>query len=324
MAVLYSYIYYFYIQICYFIKFIISLCQDFLIMGIRMGGTANRTWLTIGVVVAITIALELVVGNVPSDIFRFPLNVVILALWLVVLYSLYKRRSTSTCAKFMLSTSATWLSLGLVAALGIVLGLQVEPMSESWPAVVAILFILSHLSLVIMRGWRIGRNIRWRFSIMHIGLWLALVAGFFGAPDREQLRLLAIQGIPTDEAYDMSGAMNRLDYSITLTGFDADYYDNGVPSTYRATIAIEDEAHTIEVNKPYDYSWRETIYLISHGTQPSSNMHETSSAQYCIFEVVNEPWQWLSTIGLVMLIGGAILLFIGGPRKSQSIEKLNR
>lgn len=289
-----------------------------------MGGTVNRVWLTIGAVVAITTVLQFAVGSFPSDIFRFPLNVVIMALWLVVMYSLYKRRSTSAFAKFMLSPSATWLSLGLMAALGVALGLQIEPMSESWPVIAVILFIMSHLSLVIMRGWRTSRGIRWRFSIMHVGLWLALVAAFFGAPDREQLRLLAIQNIPTDEAYDMSGAMNRLDYTITLTEFHADYYDNGVPSTYRATISIEDEAHSIEVNKPYDYSWSETIYLISHGTQPSSDTDETSSAQYCIFEVVNEPWQWLSTIGLVMLIGGAILLFVGGPRKSQTVEDANR
>ena len=79
MAVLYGYLYYFYVQICYFIKFIISLCQDFAIMGIIMSGTVNRVWLTIGAVVAITTVLQFAVGTIPSDIFRFPLNVVIMA-----------------------------------------------------------------------------------------------------------------------------------------------------------------------------------------------------------------------------------------------------
>lgn len=278
-------------------------------MGETTHRISYRQWGVVGAVAVVTIVLQLVIGDLPIEILSFPLNILLMALWVVGLLSLYKRRDRSSLAQFMLQPKATWLSLALMAIIGVILGVQVEPMTESWPVVAAILFILSHLTMVIMRGWRTSGGIRWRFSILHFGLWLALVAGFFGAPDRNQLRVLVVEELPTDTAYDMSGQMSRLDYPITLLDFYADYYDNGVPSTYRASISIEEEQHTLEVNKPLDRTWSETIYLISHGIDTSSNK------QYCILEVVNEPWQWLSTTGIVMLIVGAILLFVGGPRQ---------
>lgn len=259
------------------------------------------------VVATVTVALELLVGSFPVNIFRFPVNILTMVLWGAMLGIIYKQRTTSAIARFMLSSEAMWLSFTLMAAMGIYLGLEHKPSSDAWPAVVALLFILSNLTLITLRGWRNTQGIRWRFTLLHLGLILALGAGFWGAPDREQLRI-AIDSTPSDQAYTMAGEPRLLDYELSLVDACTEYGDDGTPHQFNATIMVDGVAATISVNHPYDYSWMEKIYLIS--------ISDNAGAEpYCIVEVVREPWQWLSMTGIVMLIVGAVLMFLGGPRR---------
>lgn len=257
--------------------------------------------------VTLGILADSLIGDFPLDIFRFPLNILTMVLWLSGVIVLHNNRTSSKITKCLLSTKATWISLLIMAMMGVVLGLQVEPASDSWSAVIAIIFVLTQLSLVILRGWRNSMGIRWRYSITHVGLWIALCAGFWGAPDREQLRI-AVSQSATNEAYTMEGGLSPLPYSMELHDWDIEYSDNGIATHYEAQIMIDDKLQTLRVNHPYNRTLGEKIYLVSHGT--TSN-EET----YFVIEVVKEPWQWLSATGIVMLIFGAILMFIGGPRR---------
>jgi uncharacterized membrane protein HdeD (DUF308 family) len=47
----------------------------------------------------------------------------------------------------------------------------------------------------------------------------------------------------------------------------------------------------------------------------SYDVESPDVARYCVVEVVREPWRWLSVVGIVMLIVGAVLMFAAGPRK---------
>ena len=113
-------------------------------------------WLVLAVsaTLGVSAIVQAIVGAFPLSIVRFPLNVILMALWLVLLVELYRRRDRSKVAQVLLSQAATVISLVLMAAVGIVLGLQREPASTAWPTVVAVLFVLSHLTLVTLRGWR--------------------------------------------------------------------------------------------------------------------------------------------------------------------------
>ena len=252
-------------------------------------------------VVLLSLVLDVTVGNFPYHIFAFPLNILTLVLWLAIIIRSYRNRSGSRFAEFMLSRSATWLSLAIMAVTGIALGLQRIPASTSWCVVAGILFILTHLTFVILRGWRNHAGIRYRFILTHIGLWLALGAGYWGAPDREQWRV-AVDGSATEEAYTMTGAVRRLPYQLRLDHLVAE------PTNYEARIAIDGQVVTLRVNHPYDYSLSQKIYLASVG--------KGEGGDYAVIEIVEEPWQWLSMAGIVMLILGGVLLFVRGPRKS--------
>lgn len=270
-------------------------------------------WDMVAVVATIVVAViaDTVVGHFPVDIFSFPLNIIIVVLWLAILVELYRRRANSSIAQYMLSLRATWLSLGLMAAVGIMLGTQLKPATTSWVVVGSILFILSHLWMVILRGWRNKQGIRLRFILTHFGLWLALTAGFWGAADREELRMVVESGKPTDMTIDEMGQPAILDYDIELLNFDVEYYDNGTPSSYEAMVAVGNRDVSLRVNKPYNHTLSETIYLVSYGANANGE-------PYCILEIVREPWRWISTAGIIMLLAGSVMLFLRGPQRAKN------
>lgn len=278
-----------------------------------MGRSLNISAVVAVVVVIVMVAVELIVGSFPVSIFRFPVNFLCIALWLLILGHIYRERATSHLARFMLSARVTWLSLALVAAVGIFLGLERKPSSDAWPVVAAILFVLSHLVLITLRGWRNAHGIRWRFMLLHLGLILALGAGFWGTPDREQLRI-AVGADPSDEAYTMDGTMRLLGYTLRLEDYDITLDDSGAPQHYEAIVDVDGHRESIRINHPYSRSWQESIYLISLG-------HSATGDTYCILEVVCEPWQWLSKAGIVMLIMGAVGMFLRGPRRGSNDKR---
>ena len=261
----------------------------------------------VGAVVALSFLAEVCLGSFPVGIFRFPLNILVLALWMMLMTMLYRGRAHSACARFMFSREATWLSLGMVVAIGITLGLQRKPSSTAWPTVCSLLFVQSHLLLVILRGWRNKKGVRWRFCLTHLGLLLALGSGFWGAPDREQLRT-PVHRFPSGEAYTMEGEPRRLPYTLELKDFSIEQSENGTPTHYEAQLMVDDAMVTLRVNHPYARTISEKIYLVSFSATPSGE-------QYAIVEIVSEPWQWLSATGILMLLAGAMLLFILGPFK---------
>ena len=262
----------------------------------------------VAITVAVALLLQYTVGDFPLDIFAFPLNIAVLVLWLIVVYMLYNNRNSLALAQSLLSIRATWLSLGSIVATGIYLGLEREPSSTSWLVVVAILFTLTHLLLITMRGWRTPKGIRWRFTLLHIGLIVTLGAGFWGAPDREQLRMALKENKPIEMAYHTDGTATRIDHKITLCDLEATYTESGAPTYFAATIEIEGASHTISVNHPFNRTLSEKIYLVSIGNDP------VDGTPYCVVEIVREPWQWFSLTGIAMLLAGAVMLFIRGPR----------
>lgn len=72
----------------------------------------------------------------------------------------------------------------------------------------------------------------------------------------------------------------------------------------------ETKRGSIEVNKPMTVEgWR--IYQISYDTTKGKY------SDISIFELVHDPWQPAVYVGIFMLLGGAIFLFVTGPKKRE-------
>lgn len=271
--------------------------------------------------------IQLVTGNFPVSFLAFPLNIVFAMIWLFSLWALYKESKDKAFTRFLYSSQTSILAIGLFISSCLVIGLfpqmsDVEADKQgtilaslgcynfmtSWIFIAILLLLLSNLAMISFHACQYHKRMRWRFLLNHAGLWLALFAGFLGSSDTQTLRIPIYKGEPSHEAFDMNGASHYLDYEIELTSFSVEYYPNGRPSRFMANVHLGDESALLEVNHPYSYRWGEDVYLTGY------DVLKGNDSDYCILQVVRQPWKYVTVAGILMMLAGAVLLFINGPK----------
>ncbi|MBQ8810772.1 MAG: cytochrome c biogenesis protein ResB [Bacteroidales bacterium] len=273
-------------------------------------------YLLLIIYLALALLIQFLTGYFPVSFMAFPLNVMVLLLWLIVMSALWKYNRKSLFIRLMLSKESTVSCIVVLVFMCLVIGLTGNRrLVQTWPFLSIILYFQTVLFFVILRGWRektatgarLG-SIRWRFLLNHVGLLVAVAAAFWGAPDSDTLRLYANIDIPVNEAYRMNGSRVRLPYEVTLDDFVVETYDNGTPALYEAVVEVNGNKMKLEVNSPYALSFKEDIYLAGYVKEDGG----------CILQIVCEPWKYGVLAGIIMMLAGAFLLFIGGPKKHYS------
>ena len=80
--------------------------------------------------------------------------------------------------------------------------------------------------------------------------------------------------------------------------------DDGKPIHYEALVSVNGcDPVALTVNHPYSLKFGQDIYLAS------------VSDDSCVLQIVREPWRYFALSGIVMMLAGAFLLFINGPRR---------
>ena len=264
---------------------------------------------------AVALALQILTGNIPLSFFAFPLNLILALIWALGMVSVWETRKKSLFVGFMLSRGATVSAILLFLAFSLVVGISGErELVSSWVFAAVMLYLQTVLLFVIFRGWRsqtatgarLGA-VRWRFLLNHVGILLAVSSAFWGAPDTEVLRVRAIKDIPVIEAVSMDGIPESLPFEIRLNEFKTETWSNGVPSMFEAKLLVNGENVVLKVNEPYNVSFGKDLYLVGF-----DSMYDSGS---CILQVVYEPWRYGALAGVVMMLAGAFLLFVGGPRR---------
>lgn len=238
--------------------------------------------------------------------FAFPLNLILALLWMGSWGLLWKNHPQCGIVKFLLSPVASFLAIVLLVIASLAIGFSgYRDLVHSIPFVLLILYVQTVVFLVTIRGWRRkGGAIRWRFLLIHAGFLLAVCSGFWGSPDSSELRLKLAQGQESQSAYKMDGCITTLDYKLSLLDYKVNLSSEGKPSYYEAVVSVNDgDAAVITVNHPLSISLGENIYLAS------------VSDAGCIFQIVREPWRYFTLAGILMLLAGAFMLFIRGPRQ---------
>lgn len=270
-------------------------------------------YIVLTIYLVIAVALQILTGNFPVYIMAFPLNLILASLWLVSLSALWKRFRKSMFVDFMLSRAASISSITLFLLFTLVVGLTGKSdLTSSWVYVALMLYLQTVISFVIFRGWRAPTAtgarlgaVRWRFLLLHAGLFITLFSSFWGAPDMQTLRLQACSGVAVNEAYLTDGSREHLSYDVILDDFRTETYENGVPSMYEASVRIAGEAVSLRVNNPYHMNMAEDVYLVSAGKDGKS----------CVIQIVRDPWKYGVVTGILFMLAGAFLLFAGGPRR---------
>lgn len=274
-------------------------------------------------------------GNFPYSVFSFPLNLIIGALWIYLIYLSLGSYSDRPAVRFMLSGSTTFFSLlflilgSLVIGLfpqmtaadaqampGILSRLGVYNFMSSWIFVAILTVFLTHLGMITLRGTMRRATFRLRFFLNHAGLWIAVFATFLGSADTVTLRIPVFFDRPNREAYTLEGERTFLGYNLLLKDFHAEYYENGAPRNYLAVVSLSEpgsdtaEEFILRVNHPYSHTFGQDIYLTSYDTT-------SARPRYCILQIVIQPWKYIQLLGIIMTLAGGIMLFAFGPRSGK-------
>ena len=106
------------------------------------------------------------------------------------------------------------------------------------------------------------------------------------------------------EAITLEARRVALSYEISLLDVETEYSQDGIPSHYEALISVNGKSPvTLSVNHPYNVRFGEDLYLAS------------ISEDSCVLQIVREPWRYFALAGIILMLAGAFLLFINGPRK---------
>ena len=295
--------------------------------------------------------LELSVGPVDWDAFRWPVNGIVLAGFLVFIAMIFLLRKRVYGLQFIGTYKAAIPALVYAVVLTIIMGLTRQksltpgpsPMGEGslwinymlsfWPFVLIYVYIAVILGQIILRRItncqfsmiNLKRDIP--FLLNHLGLFLALTAASLGNADMQRVKMVTVVGLPEWRAMTEEGIIQEMPMAIELERFIMETYDDGKPRRFASNIIISHPSdalnsyHTVEVNKPVEADgWM--IYQYGYDTQKGA------MSQMSILELIRDPWLPLVYAGIYMLLAGAVchmlraIPWVGGWRRARQHPKV--
>ena len=272
-----------------------------------------------GVYFGVALLFQLLLPDFPMSFFAFPVNAALVLLTLVGLWLLRKEKPFSPATRLLASPSTTLILLALLAVSCLCLGLTSRPSPSSWWFFFLLAALFLHLLMVFYAGAFRRRPHRLRFILIHGGLLLALLGGFAGAPDTAEWRLPVGKERPTRQAYTSQYGKIRLPHSLQLKDFNVTYYANGMPQEFLAHLLLDNTKNiTLSVNHPYTLSPGDDLYLVDY--------EHVAEPRFCVIQVVRQPWKYVQSTGIWLLLAGCVMLFAQGlptgmARKEKRTEK---
>ena len=276
--------------------------------------------------------LELSVGPVDWDAFRWPVNGIVMTAFLSIIALIYLLRKRIHVFQFIGTHQAAIPALVYAVVLTIIMGLTrqevngtwLNNMLSFWPFVLIYVYVAVILGQIILRRTKrmvygpwsmvnLKRDIP--FLLNHLGLFLAMTTATLGNADMQRLKMITVKGEPEWRALNSQQQIVEMPIAIELKEFIMETYDDGSPRRFASDIQIltktgKNIQTTVEVNKPVVVDgWK--IYQYGYDTQMGA------MSQYSILELVSDPWLPLVYTGIYMMLAGAVCLFaFGGRRKS--------
>ena len=270
--------------------------------------------------------LQLSIGPVNWDVFRWPVNGIVLAVFLALVAIAFLLRKKVYGFQFIGTYKAAVPALVYAVVLTIIMGLTRQEVNGTWltnmlsfwPFVLIYVYMAVILGLVVLRqlkSWAAASFslFTFHFSLLpHLGLFLAMTCATLGNADMQRLKMITVKGEPEWRALNSQQQIVEMPFSIELKDFIMETYDDGMPRRFASDIQVVTKTGghiqaTVEVNKPVEVDgWK--IYQYGYDTQMDA-MSKTS-----ILELVSDPWLPLVYTGIYMMLAGAVCMFLKGKK----------
>ncbi|MBO4658058.1 MAG: cytochrome c biogenesis protein ResB [Prevotella sp.] len=278
-----------------------------------------------GLIVA-GLMLELSTGAVDWDAFRWPVNAIVLACFVIFIVAMALAARKVYAFRFLSTYAAAVPAITYAVVLTIIMGLTrqtadgrgVNNMLTFWP------FVLIYVYLAVILGMAVVKRLRhlssWRrdvpFLLNHLGLFIALTCATLGNADMQRLRMIISEEAPEWRAIDTQQHVVELPLAIQLERFIMEEYDDGTPRRFASDIQVLTKSGsnihtTVDVNKPVVVEgWK--IYQFGYNTAMGKD------SRVSILELVSDPWLNVVYTGIGMMLLGAVSMFLLGVRREQA------
>lgn len=186
----------------------------------------------------IGVLLQITVGGIDWSRFAFPVNVIVLVVYIICLAAMHLLRKRAYLFGWLSHYSAAVSALLWVVGLTVIMGLirQVpsghasgdilgfSQMISSWPFVLLYFWMVTALGLTILRASFPFKVRRLSFLLNHIGLFIALLTATLGNADMQRLKMTTRMGNAEWRATDDKGHLIELPLAIELRDFTIDEY----------------------------------------------------------------------------------------------------
>ena len=276
-----------------------------------------------GLIVA-GLLLELTVGPVVWDAFAWPANGVVLAGFVFMIVAMHLLRRKVYAFRFLTTYQAAIPAMCYAVVLTIVMGLTRQTVNGSWinnmlsfwPFVLIYVFMAVILGLVVLKTpFSIKSASKIVAGLFHLGLFITMTTATLGNADMQRMRMIVAKGEPEWRVMDQQGYVKEMPLAIELQEFIMETYDDGSPRRFASKIEIltqEGKKYqaTVDVNKPAEVEgWK--IYQYGYDTQAGAQ------SNISILELVSDPWLPYVYIGIFLMLGGGLLMFITGMRRKE-------
>lgn len=275
------------------------------------------------------LVLQFSLGPVDWSLFAWPINIIVLGIFLLLSGIIFTFRSKVYGFRFLATSTCAVPALVMTAALTIIMGLTAQVAESSppadffgitkmlsfWPFVLLYLwiaFILAQVSLVQVL------HFKWRrlpSLVSHLGLLISLLTATLGSADMQRLQMYTVLEQMEWRGINERNMMIELPIAIKLKQFIMETYDDGSPKRFASDIIIytkngDSLQATVDVNKPVEVrGWK--IYQYGYDTTKGAE------SELSILELVRDPWLPYVYTGIYMMLFGALTMFIFGVRRNK-------
>lgn len=310
----------------------------------------NKPWsikegFTIGAgLIILGLMLQISVGPIAWNYCRWPVNIILLAVFVAIIAIFYIFRHKVYFFNFIGTLQSAVPTIVYAVILTLILGLTrqtvdgewLNDMLSFWPFVLIYVYLDFTLGIVIIKQchtWFLyiskvlfsKNKIVFPYSrlfstLFHLGLFLTLTCATLGNADMHRLKTIVYTGRPEWRAMDSENRIRELNITFELKKFTIETYEDGTPKRYASDLTIytpdgQTIDTTIEVNHPFKYKgWK----IYQSGYDPSSGPFHQSS----ILELIKDPWlPWVYT-GVYIMLAGAVFMFLFSGKNPQNNKSL--
>ncbi len=283
--------------------------------------------------ITVGLMLEMSVGPVVWDVFAWPVNMVMMAVFVSMIVAMFLLRSRVYAFRYLMTCQAAIPTMCYAVVLTVIMGLTrqsvngqwLNNMLTFWPFVLIYVYMAVIVGLVVLKEASQLRTFRLRrlmVLMFHLGLFLTMTTATLGNADMQRLKMYTAKGEPEWRALDQQRKIVELPLAIELQQFVMEVYDDGSPKRYASDIHILTKSGknihtTVDVNKPAEVDgWK--IYQYGYDEAMGAQ------SRISIFELVSDPWLPYVYAGIYMMLAAALLMFIMGVQRAPEMKTIKK